>query len=769
MRVKITHINECISTTSLSFLLNGSPFGCVKPTRGIRQGDPLSPFLFVLYMEVLSRLLMKEEALGHFKGIKIARTAPSINHLLFADDLVIYCRARPDDALCIKSILSKFTLWSSQKPNFDKSIIHFSKNTEVHTKNEILNILNFSDCNHTSLHLGIHFCKPNSRKDASSATLNKITSTLKGWKSRILSQASRSVLIQAVAQAIPTYTMSTTLIPLGTCHKMDSAIKRFWWGQNEKGNCLFLKCWDTLCAPKSIGGLGFKRMEDLNKSLFSKLVWTLCTNNNKAWVHLFKAKYLRGLSFLSDKTDHNNSSWIWKDLNSCKSLISSGAIFPIHLNSNVLIWKDPWIPTIQGFVPRSDTIVSNPSLVNFVRDLFDSRSCSWKIETLTTIFSPDVVHEISKLHISPEDRQKTLIWSPSKSGKFSSKSVYLHSQDARFKSANSSISFNWKLLWKAKIHNRLKLLLWKILHNAIPCKARLNVLFNTNDTKCYFCNHNLESSDHIFLLCPFINQAWFTSYWNFNASNFSNFTIVQWLAFIFDEKNNLFTSPALRAEFILFTAILFDDIWYSRNLIAHGSPGFPVQVLVANVSRKTKAHWTSLIQTSISTAAVHLVWKCPPADWVKINVDAAFSNGRAKSGVVLRNSNGSFMAAAIYSHSCLDALAAECLGLLDACNLLISLKIDKAIVESDSLIAITMLSSKPQNSYWTASPIVEKIFKVWHCWPNWSFKFIPRNANNAAHNLAKWSFVCNLEGLIPLDSLPTSVFCDSGFPLVDPL
>jgi hypothetical protein len=89
----INWIYQCISTSSFSILLDGSPFGFFKPSQGLRQGDPLSPFLFILGSEVLSRLFLKEEQLGNLHGIKIARNSPPISHLLFADDIIIFSKA----------------------------------------------------------------------------------------------------------------------------------------------------------------------------------------------------------------------------------------------------------------------------------------------------------------------------------------------------------------------------------------------------------------------------------------------------------------------------------------------------------------------------------------------------------------------------------------------------------------------------------------------------------------------------------------------------
>ena len=86
-------IKSCISYPSFSILLNGCPFGLFSPSRGLRQGDPLSPFLFIMGSKLFSRLLFKEERLDKVKGMKIAKNSPTINHLLFADDLLIFGKA----------------------------------------------------------------------------------------------------------------------------------------------------------------------------------------------------------------------------------------------------------------------------------------------------------------------------------------------------------------------------------------------------------------------------------------------------------------------------------------------------------------------------------------------------------------------------------------------------------------------------------------------------------------------------------------------------
>jgi hypothetical protein len=86
-------IMVCVRTVTYSVLINGVPHGLIKPTRGIRQGDPLSPYLFILCAEGLSSILHKAEREGRISGLAIATRGTKINHLFFADDSFLFCKA----------------------------------------------------------------------------------------------------------------------------------------------------------------------------------------------------------------------------------------------------------------------------------------------------------------------------------------------------------------------------------------------------------------------------------------------------------------------------------------------------------------------------------------------------------------------------------------------------------------------------------------------------------------------------------------------------
>ena len=130
-------IMTCITTAHFSVLVNGNPTGYILPSRGLRQGDPLSPYLFLFCVKGLTALLRKAETDGIIRGVAASRGGPYISHLLFADDSLLFCRASVEECQQVNSLLNLYEAASGQNVNIDKTSLFFSSNNGFKTQESI--------------------------------------------------------------------------------------------------------------------------------------------------------------------------------------------------------------------------------------------------------------------------------------------------------------------------------------------------------------------------------------------------------------------------------------------------------------------------------------------------------------------------------------------------------------------------------------------------------------------------------------------------------
>ena len=140
----VSLIMTCVSSTSFAVMVNGAPNGYIKPSRGLCQGDPLSPYLFLLCAEGLSALIQKVQREKTIRGIAICRGGPRLSHLFFADDSFIFCRASQHEGGVLQTILKLDERAFGQKINEKKTAFFFSKNTPNTVRSEILSMFGSS-------------------------------------------------------------------------------------------------------------------------------------------------------------------------------------------------------------------------------------------------------------------------------------------------------------------------------------------------------------------------------------------------------------------------------------------------------------------------------------------------------------------------------------------------------------------------------------------------------------------------------------------------
>lgn len=233
---------------SFEVLVNGGKSEQFEPSRGIRQGNPLSSYLFILGQEVLSRILSQDFCNKNINGVKTSKSSPAINHVMYANDIVQFSRATRHEASNILQCIEKYNSWSRQSINWNKSGVFFSIHTQPSIRRAIKHTLSMKSLKMDAIYLEAPlFLSKASSKDFK-FLLDKLETKLMGWRSNCLSWAGRGTLIGSMAQAIPTYSMSAFNIPTKICDKLDSISRRFWWKpKSSQGRFIAWIAWEKLC------------------------------------------------------------------------------------------------------------------------------------------------------------------------------------------------------------------------------------------------------------------------------------------------------------------------------------------------------------------------------------------------------------------------------------------------------------------------------------------------------------------------------------------
>ena len=314
----ISWISSCVTSAAASILLNGTPMKPIKLQRGLRQGDPLSPFLFVLAAEVMNLMFKKVVELQLWAGIPVCKNGPSLTHLQFADDTVLFAPPDPMIINNIKSVLILFQLTSGLKINFFKSEI-LGINVENSKLHDLARILSCKVGNFPLSYLGLHIGGTSSRVACWDPLLERMNKKLATWKSRLLSIGGRITLIKASLSNLPIYYMSLYPIPKGVIDKMVSIQRRFLWGGCTDKRALALVKWAVVQLPKDKGGLNISNLLFRNLGLLYKWVWRYFREPTSLWRQIVQAKYKYSSSFCLQKVDLLKKGGPWRNI--CNALL----------------------------------------------------------------------------------------------------------------------------------------------------------------------------------------------------------------------------------------------------------------------------------------------------------------------------------------------------------------------------------------------------------------------------------------------------------------
>ncbi|GMI65822.1 hypothetical protein like AT3G24255 [Hibiscus trionum] len=303
-------------------------------------------------MERLSHAINRRVDRGDWKSIRLSRNGPSISHLFFADDLVLFAEASMEQMLTIKATLDLFCECSGHKVSVSKTTIYFSKNCDVEERVALANCGGFELVDDLGMYLGV----PLLHKRVTTATyrflLDKIERRLSGWAARTLALAGRITLAKAVIQAIPNYVMQTAWLPKGVCDTIERMIRRFIWGGADGHRGVHLVRWEVLASNVKDGGVGLRHLHRHNEALIMKVGYRLITDTDKLWVQVLRHKY-KWEGTLPSSIHRVGSSRLWQGVSQVWEEIRKGICWHIRDGWSTDFWWDCWLDDVGHLAPFS--------------------------------------------------------------------------------------------------------------------------------------------------------------------------------------------------------------------------------------------------------------------------------------------------------------------------------------------------------------------------------------------------------------------------------
>ena len=503
-------IMRCVSTVSYQVLINGEAKGKIVPSRRLRQGDPLSPFLFVLCTDVLISQLKQSEREKNLSGLKITRSSPPVSHLLFADDSLFFCKATQEECSELMRIIDVYSNASRQQLNKSKSSVLFGSKVVASSKHDLKRSLNINQEGGMGMYLGLPETICGSKKQVFSFVQERLNDRTNSWSSKLLSKGGKEIQIKAVAQAVPSHVMSCYLLPQGITKKLTGAVSHFWWSTKINNKGLHWVAWDKICVPTEEGGLGFRDFHDFNLTLLAKQMWRLLKYPQSLLDRVMKGIYYRHTTPMNVERA-NNPSYGWRSIVASKQVLKQGLRKRIGDGHDTKVWEEPWLQTSPARPPNCVGTWWDAELR--VHHLIDPERHEWKQELLKEMVAAEDIPYISSIRVSRTGRRDCYSWEFTKSGLYTVKSGYSIAHDIRVAdqralvSEPSTIGLK-KEIWKIKAPRKLKHFLWQATAGFLATAHQLKERHCARESTCMRCGAETESINHTLFECPPALQVW---------------------------------------------------------------------------------------------------------------------------------------------------------------------------------------------------------------------------------------------------------------------
>ena len=792
----INWVKACISNPWIAPLINGRPTSFFRASRGLRQGCPLSPVLFVLQAAVLSFQLNRKLQNRSLSGIKIVPKVKEANHAQFADDTLLLGAADLNTAGKFKAELDFYKISSGSEINYQKSKV-FGWNCTPQEMLEISRMLEMEGLTawDTFTYLGIPIFKASPRVSHWLPLLDRLKNKIQAWGAKWLNRAGKVILMNSVLASLPIFQCSVLLAPKTITNKISELLRRFLWeGGRNNDKKLHLVSWDKVLKPKMEGGLQIRDVSTQNLAMGGKILWNMISGKKTWSKQILKKKYFKGdrERCLEKDTKVQKGSPIFL---LCKKAIPYFTPMLTWIPGNgakIQIWND----SILGEQPLHE-VHELDNIKAWLNDnnrttLWDISTWgsdenaaweSWNLGDYPIVLQEEAMdlldHLQGKTPISARARDKRG-WG-SRTGKFSAAEGYMAIQAIPWASPNPA---PWKSLWHYQSIPKIDHFIWTALHNAILTTDNLRRKGWEMPSRCPLCTSAEETVDHLFLFCDFTKDVWNAVLWPYAVSLPGTFMelISEWAALSPFCLNN---KISLKIIWMWIPKFLCWKIWLERNnRVFKETSRLPLQVAVQakillsealnckpGISNKAtlsaeEERWAKEFHLNPQSKDISnppqranweirieeqefIKWRSALGEWCLFFDGASKGNpGQAGGGGIIFDPDGNLHLSFAWGLGLASNNQAEYLALWQGLNQARKLNIQKLFIFGDSRLIIKALRSKKMPSDINLVQIHRKILLLLSHFSSSKAHHVLRNLNSLADAEANRGTLLNKSQLI---------------------